>query len=110
MGCKGCNLKIWHKENSTAMFMIQALGLMIASTSSVLFRAGLLVVRLLSGKDIRTIESGRTGGTNVMRAAGFTAGLITAITDILKATLTVWLVRWFLLPHPLAPGKAGITW
>ena len=31
---------------------------------------GLIVVKLMSGKDIRTVASGRTGGTNAMRAAG----------------------------------------
>jgi acyl phosphate:glycerol-3-phosphate acyltransferase len=45
---------------------------------------GLLIVKLKTGKDIREVESGRTGGTNAMRAAGFWAGLATAMLDILK--------------------------
>jgi glycerol-3-phosphate acyltransferase PlsY len=53
---------------------------------------GLLVVKLFSGKDIRKIESGRTGGTNAMRAAGFLSGLFTMIFDVLKGTLAIWLV------------------
>lgn len=69
--------------------------------------SGLIIVRLITGKDVRTIESGRTGGTNVMRAAGFWAGLGTAIFDMLKAAVTVWLARG-LFPqnvwlHILAP-------
>ena len=60
---------------------------------------GVLIVRLTSGKDIRQVESGRTGGTNAMRAAGFWAGLATAILDLLKATAAVYLARW------LAPGN-----
>jgi glycerol-3-phosphate acyltransferase PlsY len=60
---------------------------------------GLFIVRFRNGKDIRQIESGRTGGTNVMRAAGFQAGIITAILDFLKAACVVWLARW------LAPGN-----
>jgi acyl phosphate:glycerol-3-phosphate acyltransferase len=70
---------------------------------------GLLVVKAINGKDIRTIASGRTGGTNAFRAAGFGAGLFTAILDILKAALTVWLARaitpnvWI---HVLAPIAA----
>ena len=51
---------------------------------------GLLVVRFSTGKDIREIESGRTGGTNAMRAAGFWAGLLTAMLDILKGAVSVW--------------------
>lgn len=54
---------------------------------------GLIVVRLKTGKDIRTVESGRTGGTNAMRAAGFWAGLLTAILDILKGASVVWVAK-----------------
>lgn len=54
---------------------------------------GLLIVKLSTGKDLRKVASGRTGGTNAMRAAGFWAGLGTAIFDTLKGALSVWLVR-----------------
>ncbi len=54
---------------------------------------GLIVVKLLTGRDIRTVASGRTGGTNAMRAAGPFAGLLTAALDVLKAAGGVWLVR-----------------
>ena len=54
---------------------------------------GLLVVKLKTGKDIRKVESGRTGGTNAMRAAGFFAGLLTAIFDLLKSAVCVWIAR-----------------
>src|SRR5512138_541874 len=71
---------------------------------------GLLIVKMKTGKDIRTIESGRTGGTNAVRAAGFGAGLLTAILDILKGAVSVWIAE-FLLPdghlvHILAPIAA----
>jgi len=71
---------------------------------------GLLIVKSKTGKDIRTIESGRTGGTNAVRAAGFGAGLLTAILDILKGAASVWLAQ-LLLPdhyaiHVLAPLAA----
>ena len=55
---------------------------------------GLLIVKLKTGKDIREVESGRTGGTNAMRAAGFWAGFATAILDILKGALAVWVSQW----------------
>jgi glycerol-3-phosphate acyltransferase PlsY len=54
---------------------------------------GLLIVKIKTGKDIRTVESGRTGGTNAARAAGFGAGLLTAIMDILKGAAAVWVAR-----------------
>ncbi len=54
---------------------------------------GLLIVKMKTGKDIRQVESGRTGGTNAVRAAGFGAGLLTAILDILKGASSVWMAR-----------------
>ncbi len=54
---------------------------------------GLLIVKLTTGKDVRQVASGRTGGTNVMRAAGCWAGLATAVFDILKGASAVWLAR-----------------
>jgi len=54
---------------------------------------GLLIVKLRTGQDIRNIASGRTGGTNAMRAAGLWAGILTAIFDILKGAGAVWLAR-----------------
>ncbi|HMZ08531.1 MAG TPA: glycerol-3-phosphate acyltransferase [Anaerolineales bacterium] len=71
---------------------------------------GLLIVKLKTGKDIREVESGRTGGTNALRAAGFWAGLATALLDILKGASSVWLARWLapdhFLIHMLAPLAA----
>jgi acyl phosphate:glycerol-3-phosphate acyltransferase len=54
---------------------------------------GLIIVKWMTGKDIRTIASGRTGGTNAMRAAGPWAGVLTAVLDILKAAATVWVAQ-----------------
>lgn len=54
---------------------------------------GLLIVKLKTGKDIREVESGRTGGTNAMRAAGFGAGFATAMLDILKGAVAVWIAQ-----------------
>lgn len=71
---------------------------------------GLLIVKLKTGKDIRTVESGRTGGTNAVRAAGFGAGLLTAIMDVLKGAASVWLAQTLLptnqVVHVLAPLAA----
>lgn len=70
---------------------------------------GLLIVKSRTGKDIRQVESGRTGGTNAVRAAGLWAGLLTAVLDILKGTAAVWLAEtlaptnhWLHILAPLA--------
>jgi glycerol-3-phosphate acyltransferase PlsY len=71
---------------------------------------GLLIVKMKTGKDIRTVESGRTGGTNAVRAAGLGAGLLTAFFDVLKGAASVWIAEALLpgnhLVHILAPLAA----
>jgi acyl phosphate:glycerol-3-phosphate acyltransferase len=62
---------------------------------------GWIVVMLFTGRDVRKIESGRTGGTNVMRAAGFVAGALTAIGDVAKGYSTCLIVAW-LIPTDLS--------
>lgn len=63
---------------------------------------GLLIVKLGTGKDIRAVASGRTGGTNAMRAAGLWAGLGTAVFDVLKGAGSVWLAA------ALVPGTVWL--
>ncbi len=73
---------------------------------------GWLIVKMKTGQDIRVIESGRTGGTNAMRAAGVWAGLLTAFMDILKGASAVWIAQALnpqtQLLHVLAPIAAII--
>ncbi len=73
---------------------------------------GMLIVKLKTGEDIRTIESGRTGGTNAMRAAGLGAGLLTVLMDILKGAGAVWIATAINpeshLLHALSPIAAVI--
>jgi glycerol-3-phosphate acyltransferase PlsY len=71
--------------------------------------SGLVIVKLISGKDIRAVESGRTGGTNAMRAAGFWAGIATAMLDLLKATQAVWIARQILPGLPWVHVLAGLA-
>lgn len=61
--------------------------------------SGLIIVKLFTGKDIRSVESGRTGGTNAMRAAGIWAGIATAILDLCKGLGAVF------FSHKLIPGN-----
>jgi len=89
-------------------FLVDA-GILLAAYLFGSIPFGLIVVKLMTGKDVRTIASGRTGGTNAMRAAGPWAGILTAILDILKAAGTVWIAQvatpnvWI---HALAPIAA----
>lgn len=49
----------------------------------------IVVTKLFTGKDIRTMGSGNAGFTNVMRSVGKTAGIITFIGDFLKCVVAV---------------------
>jgi len=71
---------------------------------------GLIWVRLISGKDVRRVASGRTGSTNAAPAAGPGAGVLTALMDIGKSAAAVWIAmamspenHWV---HVLAPTAA----
>jgi glycerol-3-phosphate acyltransferase PlsY len=69
---------------------------------------GFLVVKIINGRDIREIESGRTGGTNAMRAAGLAAGAITASLDVLKGAATAWVVSWLIPGQPWIQVAAAL--
>ncbi|MEI8198010.1 MAG: glycerol-3-phosphate 1-O-acyltransferase PlsY [Phycisphaerae bacterium] len=50
---------------------------------------GLIIVRLMTGKDVRESGSGNIGATNVLRTTGRMAGILTLLLDGLKGTLAV---------------------
>lgn len=54
---------------------------------------GLIVARLTGGADPRSIGSGRTGGTNALRALGRRRAAVVSAGDILKGALPVLAVR-----------------
>jgi acyl phosphate:glycerol-3-phosphate acyltransferase len=73
-------------------FLVLLIGYLIGSIP-----VGLIIVKIANGKDVRQIGSGRTGGTNVGRAAGWFAGLLTGGLDLSKG-LAAGLVADSLLP------------
>jgi glycerol-3-phosphate acyltransferase PlsY len=54
---------------------------------------GFLFVRLTKRIDLRDVGSGRTGGTNSMRAAGPVVGALTGLSDVLKGAGAIWIAR-----------------
>ena len=50
---------------------------------------GLLLVRLVMRRDVREVGSGKTGMTNVMRAAGKKAAALVFVLDVAKGVLPV---------------------
>lgn len=55
---------------------------------------GLLLSRLFSKVDPRTVGSKNIGATNVFRAAGRTLGILTLIGDVLKGLIPGVVIRW----------------
>lgn len=56
---------------------------------------GYLLVRLRSGKDVRSMGSGNIGATNVLRTTGRGLGVLTLVLDIAKGSAAVWLADVF---------------
>lgn len=52
---------------------------------------GLIVVKLMTGADVRESGSGNIGATNVLRTTGPAAGVLTLVLDAAKAAFAVWL-------------------
>ena len=75
---------------------------------------GFLFVKLTKGIDLRDVGSGRTGGTNSLRAAGLGVGFLTFIMDIVKGAAAVLVTKAImgdiLLPEylPWAETAAGV--
>jgi glycerol-3-phosphate acyltransferase PlsY len=69
---------------------------------------GLVISRVLGGVDVRTVGSGNIGATNVLRAAGTKAAVLTLIADALKGYLpALFAMRHF--PDPFMPVLAGFA-
>lgn len=69
---------------------------------------GVLVARLTGARDPRTVGSGRTGGTNALRAMGFRRGLVVGLLDIAKGAVPV-LAAVLAGASPIAVALTGVA-
>ena len=69
---------------------------------------GVIVARATGAVDPRTVGSGRTGGTNALRAMGARRAVAVAVLDVLKGFVPVALA-WFVGASPLAVALTGIA-
>lgn len=51
---------------------------------------GYLLVRLKTGRDVRSMGSGNIGATNVLRTTGRALGILTLVLDAAKGYVAVW--------------------
>ena len=61
------------------------------------FPSGYLAGRIAKGIDIRSLGSGSTGATNVLRHIGKRAAIIVFLLDVFKGVLSILLAKYFLL-------------
>ena len=68
---------------------------------------GYLLVRLKTGRDVRSMGSGNIGATNVLRTPGRAFGVLTLLLDIAKGWFAVWLMGRFTALDPGWMSAAG---
>ena len=61
------------------------------------FPSGYLAGRIAKGIDIRSLGSGSTGATNVLRHIGKRAAITVFLIDVFKGVLSILLAKYFLL-------------
>ena len=63
------------------------------------FPSGYLAGRIAKGIDIRSLGSGSTGATNVLRHIGKRAAITVFLIDVFKGVLSILIAKYFLLNH-----------
>ncbi len=61
------------------------------------FPSGYLAGRIAKGIDIRSLGSGSTGATNVLRQIGKRAAITVFLLDVFKGVLSILIAKYFLL-------------
>lgn len=77
-----------------ALSLVQAAVLLVLGYLGGSVPTSVIVARLTRGPDPRTVGSGRTGGTNAIRALGWGRGLAVGFLDVAKGLLPVLVARW----------------
>ena len=70
---------------------------------------GVIVARVLTGKDVRTAGSGNIGATNVARVAGKKIGALVLLLDAGKGAVPVMLARQLSPEQPLLHVAVGLA-
>ena len=73
--------------------ILRAVGLMLVAYLCGSIPVGMLVAQRVGGPDLRSIGSGRTGGTNALRALGRKWAALVVLGDLLKGAIPVLLAR-----------------
>ncbi len=74
--------------------ILGTVGLMLIAYLAGSIPVGAIVARWVGGPDLRSVGSGRTGGTNALRALGRKWAAVVVLGDLLKGALPVLLARY----------------
>lgn len=91
--------------------LIQTVGLVVAAYLVGSIPVGAIVARQVGGPDLRSVGSGRTGGTNALRALGRKWAALVVLGDLLKGAVPVLVAR-AITGEPLVEvlcGAAAVT-
>lgn len=70
---------------------------------------GYLLVRLKTGRDVRSMGSGNIGATNVLRTTGRAIAIVTLLLDIGKGFFAVWLAGRLAADSPFWMSAAALA-
>lgn len=70
---------------------------------------GFVLVKLTTGRDVRSSGSGNIGATNVLRTTGWTIAIVTLLLDIAKGYVAVWLMGFAGAGSPWWMSAAAIA-
>ncbi len=88
--------------------ILRTVGLMLVAYLAGSIPVGAIVAQRVGGPDLRSIGSGRTGGTNALRALGRKWAVVVVIGDLLKGALPVLLAR-AVTGDPLVEVLCGVA-
>jgi glycerol-3-phosphate acyltransferase PlsY len=88
--------------------MLRALGLMLVAYLAGSIPVGSIVAQRVGGPDLRSVGSGRTGGTNALRALGRKWAAVVVLGDLAKGALPVLVAR-MVTGDPMVEVLCGVA-
>jgi glycerol-3-phosphate acyltransferase PlsY len=95
---------------STTEVVLRFIGAAVAAYLIGSIPSGVIVSRIFKGSDPRSLGSGKTGATNVLRSLGKGPAAIVVVSDFLKGAVAVLLARFVFFGVMAHVGYSAATW